>query len=107
MPQEKKAGGWRLLPSIFGSAFLAIGNILIPISLFILPYYIYFYSDLTIRYRIQVLSAFLIIGLVANFIEIGRNKKDVLYQVAWSVYVGAFIGFVSLLSVWMNHVDIH
>src|SRR5207253_2606308 len=55
----------------------------------------------------MVLSSFFTVGLITNIIEFGRKKKDALYQLAWSVYVGAFIGFISLLRAWMNDGDPH
>jgi hypothetical protein len=107
MPEEKnKIGPW-FFPSIVFNTLLGITPYLVPIALVIIPAYLVGYHQLTVQYKLMVVLSFLLVGLTGNIIFVVQNKKDALYQLAWSLYLGSIIGFVGLLSNIENIGDEH
>ncbi len=102
MPKSEPQVGWWIWPLIIFEAVFSMAIYLIPIALTLIPLYIYGYSDLAVDYKLKVLAGFFCAGLIGNLFLVGRQKKNALYQIAWSFYVGAILGAVVLLRAWGN-----
>lgn len=88
------------------NTLLVLGCYLVAVALTVLPVYIYGYGNLTQGYKEMVFIEFLVAGILCNLIEVGRKKKRILYQLAWSLYVAALMGFIGLIPAFFNdHTD--
>jgi hypothetical protein len=105
MAEEVKSGWW-LLPAIIAIPLMAIGPCLPAFGLVILPAYIIGFADLSFQYKATVLSLFFLVGLLSNLLLVGRKKRTVLYQLAWTLYVAAYMGLILLVRAWSDHVSL-